>query len=232
MRRLIALYFILGFYPALASICHPTIDHGRPQYIVGYGSLIDEASKNKTDPTAEQSVPVIIKGYQRRWSAHSDAIGLRTTFLSVSKHPFAWFNGVIYQLRHPNNILSYDKREHIYCRKELQPAEFSVFATTLPTEKQVWMYIPKKKYDAYPTPDYPIVQSYVDIFIRGCIKIEEKFHYKDFAKNCITQTAHWPSYWINDRIFPRRATAYEPYASKIDALLYELVPVQFKQITL
>ena len=81
-----------------------------------------------------------------------------------------------------------------------------------------------------PTANYPIVQSYVDIFIRGCINIEDKFKIKHFAIDCIQSTDQWSNHWVNDRIFPRRPSFYEPYASRIDALLKENLPEQFDHI--
>lgn len=81
-----------------------------------------------------------------------------------------------------------------------------------------------------PTPDFPIVQSYVDTFIRGCIQIEEKFKINNFAKDCIKSTGQWSTYWENDRVFPRRPSLYEPYARKIDTLLKEILPEEFKRI--
>ena len=82
----------------------------------------------------------------------------------------------------------------------------------------------------YPAIDYPIVQSYVDMFIRGCIQVEEKYKINDFAKDCIQSTGQWSEHWINDRIFPRRPSLYEPYAAKIDALLKKTLSEKFKHI--
>jgi len=81
----------------------------------------------------------------------------------------------------------------------------NVVAAILPTQKQVWIYTSTKKNHEYPTHDYPIVQSYVDTF-------------------------QWPVYWINDRIFPRRPSLFEPYAAQVDVLLKTLLPKQFKKI--
>ncbi len=81
-----------------------------------------------------------------------------------------------------------------------------------------------------PEQNYPIIQSYVDIFLRGCINIEEKFNIKDFAKNCVKSTTNWSTHWVNDRIFPRRPSFYEPQAARIDGLLKEILPIEFNKI--
>ena len=230
MIKLNLLLLLLSSFISFALSCHPKINHHLPQYIIGYGSLIEEQSKKRTDPTAKENRPVLIKGYQRTWGVHSNFPGLNTTFLSVSKNKSSFFNGVIYQLSNPENIQQFDQREMIYCRKKLRIDEINLLSGTLPAQKQVWIYVPMKKYQQIPTYDYPIVQSYVDVFMRGCLQIEKQFKINNFAKNCIKTTAQWPNYWVNDRIFPRSPSLYEPYALKIDTLLKEILPQQFKHI--
>lgn len=58
MKKL-GLIFLLSFHQlSCAAVCYPTIDSRLPQYIIGYGSLIDEQSKKRTDSTAQESFPV------------------------------------------------------------------------------------------------------------------------------------------------------------------------------
>ena len=104
MRTLKLVFLIIWALPGFAMNCHPEIDHQLPQYIVGYGSLIDEQSKKRTDPTAEESLPAVIKGYKRSWGVHGNLPGLNASFLSVSEDKSSSFNGVIYQLSDPENI--------------------------------------------------------------------------------------------------------------------------------
>ena len=198
-------FFVLILITFLAySACHPSINKNYSQYIVGYGSLMDESSKQRTDKTTTEGVPIFLKGYQRGWFVHGTLPGLNATFLSIKESPYSSLNGVIYKLINPNNIAMYDKRERIYCRKELSTSKIK-FYSSIPTEnKQIWIYVPKNKYTEKPEQNYPIVQSYVDIFIRGCINIEGKFNIPDFAKNCVNSTTNWSIHWVNDRIFPRR----------------------------
>ena len=155
---------------------------------------------------------------------------MNATFLAIYKDNASSFNGTIYKLNNPGNIKLYDKRETIYCRKELNSEKLKVYAAALPSQKQIWIYSPTKKSNQRPTSHYPIVQSYVDTFIRGCIQIEEQFKIKNYAKDCIESTEQWSVYWVNDRIFPRRPSLFEPYAAKIDALLKEVLPEKFKHI--
>lgn len=230
MKTSSIIFLMIWALPSFAIICHPKINSQLPQYVVGYGSLIDEQSKNRTDSTARKNFPALIDGYKRSWSVHGNLPGLNATFLSIVKDKHASFNGVIYKLSNPENIQQYDKRETTYCRKELNNDELKVYATELPDQKQIWIYSSVQKTSEYPTHDFPIVQSYVDTFIRGCIQIEEKYKINHFANDCIKSTGQWSVHWENDRIFPRRPFLYEPYAAKIDALLKEMLPEKFKVI--
>ncbi|WP_459072233.1 hypothetical protein [Legionella pneumophila] len=216
---------------ATSDTCHPKINPRLPQYITGYGSLIDEQSKMTTDSKAYENIPVLIKGFKRSWCAHGNLPGFNATFLSLNENKKGTFNGVIYRVSDPKEIELYDTRETVYCRKELSAKQIKIYTKNIPEKKQVWIYYPKSTQSDHPSREYPIVQSYVDIFIRGCIKVEEKFNIKDFAKECILTTDNWPEqHWVNDRIYPRRPSTYEPYARKIDGLLKELLPKQFKNI--
>lgn len=225
---IILLFPILSF----AFDCYPEINSNLPQYIIGYGSLIDEISKKRTDPSAEESVPILIKGYKRIWAGHGNLPGVNATFLSVIKDRSSSFIGVSYKLGDPENIKNYDKRETIYCRKQINSDSFVFLSQSANfSPKQVWLYTIASTENQFPTKDFPIVQSYVDIFIRGCIQIEDKFKITNFAKECVETSDGWPVYWINDRIFPRRPSFYEPFAAQIDALLKDTVSEQFKHIS-
>lgn len=224
------IFLILWVIPLFAKNCHPKINAQLPQYMIGYGSLIDEQSKKRTDPTAQESFPALIKGYKRSWSVHGNLPGMNATFLSIVEDKQASFNGVIYMLSKSENIQQYDKRETTYCREALNTDRLKLYSGILPDQKQVWIYSAVQNSNEHPTHDIPIVQSYVDIFVRGCIQIEEKFKIPDFAKDCIQSTDQWSEHWENDRIFPRRPSLYEPYAAKIDALLKELLPEKFTRI--
>ena len=230
MKRICSTLLLFFFHPCFALDCHPQINPQLPQYIVGYGSLIDEQSKRITDPTAQENFPVIIKGYKRSWSAHGDLPGLNATFLSIHEDKNSSINGVIYKLSNPDHIQQYDKREMAYCRKELNITQIKIYSSPLPDKKQIWIYSAAQETNNPPTKDFPIVQSYVDIFIHGCIQIEEKFRISNFAKDCIKSTEQWSVHWENDRIFPRRPSLHEPYARKIDTLLKEMLPDEFKRI--
>lgn len=71
------------------------------------------------------------------------------------------------------------------------------------------------------------MQSYVDVCISGCLEVEQLFpkaKSMEFASDFIKSTFYWCSYWVNDRIFPRRPFIYRPNAYEIDKLLKDNLP--------
>ena len=69
---------------------------------------------------------------------------------------------------------------------------------------KVWIYVndfkPGELEKSLPTPQFPIVESYVDICLTGCLQIEQGFpDAGDFASEFITSTQKWSKYWENDR---------------------------------
>ena len=74
-----------------------------------------------------------------------------------------------------------------------------------------------------PTKRFPIVQSYIDVFLGGAIEIEENNpEIKSFALNTCKQTYGWVGGWVNDRPYPRYRAKFSSLRSeKIDALLYD-----------
>jgi hypothetical protein len=78
-----------------------------------------------------------------------------------------------------------------------------------------------------PNRDFPIVQSYVDMCINGCLEIEEQYpiaKLEQFTGDFIKSTFYWSKFWVNDRIYPRRPFIYRPNAYEIDKLLKEHLP--------
>lgn len=229
-KRIIFAFLVLLLASEISfakSPCHPEINNNLPQYVIGYGSLMQEASKREDDAKAGDNYPIYLMGYERGWIEKGHPIGLSTTYLGVRKRCNARVNAVYYQT---NNIKQYDKREGGYCRQQI-PAKFIQFLRAKPPEKgQFWIYVPENDRNHKVSSKYPIVQSYVDIFLSGCFELEKKYHLKNFAKDCIKTTKNWSSYWVNDRIYPRTAADNHPYIYDIDLLINKELPEYFKNI--
>lgn len=226
---------------ARADVCHPEVDSDKLQFVVGYGSLMEEASKNRSVPKSGMNHPVRVTGYQRAWNARGGEIGFSTTYLGVdapknederrvgadsSAEPVMY--AAVYQDLSQAGIEGTDKRESLYCRYEVTSDEIEFLdGWSLPDASQVWIYaLPVGKEGDLPDERWPIVQSYVDIFITGCLDLAGLVRDKsvDFAKECIHTTKGWSSHWVNDRLYPRRAFIYQPNAGTIDKLLHSTTP--------
>ncbi|PHQ79208.1 MAG: hypothetical protein COB66_07345 [Coxiella sp. (in: Bacteria)] len=220
--------------PTFANNCHPLVDMHKPQLIIGYGSLMQEASKKRSDPDVSANYPVLVRGFKRGWFLYAcnDRPGFSTTYLGVTPNPDAHINAVVYKLNGAKTIQAYDAREKGYCRVRVKPSDIK-FLALLPKNMQngqIWIYNSQQGLIKTPTKNCPIVQSYVDIFLSGCLELQKKYTLPGFAKQCITTTSDWSSHWVNDRLYPRRPFIYQPEAGKIDTLIHDNLPVQFKHI--
>jgi hypothetical protein len=197
-------------------------------YIFGYGSLIEKESRLRTTPKAKVAFPVKVNGFKRGWFARTGVSGLSTTFLGCVEDKNSHTNGVIYEVSE-NDIKLTDLREKGYKRVQISFDDIEDFSTQVERNSLVWIYsnvfpdniIPEEN---LPSKKYPIVQSYIDICINGCIEIEKlypKARSNNFAADFILSTQFWNKYWVNDRIYPRRPFIYRPNAYEIDRLLQE-----------
>lgn len=233
-QHLIFLIVLLLSQMALAKDnchCHPLVNPHQSQYIIGYGSLIETASKNATDPHTGENKPVWVTHYQRGWFSKGLSDGFSTTYLGVIKNKHARFNGSIFNLP-VSSLQHFDTREKYYCRVLVSPADIHLLTGKKLPSGQFWIYELKPELVAPPSDRYPIVESYVDIFLAGCLEIEKKYHLSNFAAACINTTSDWSVNWVNDRIYPRRPSLYQPHALVIDKLLKQHIPQFFQQIKL
>ena len=197
-------------------------------YILGYGSLIEKESRLRTTPNAEKVIPAIAHGFQRGWFARTETNTLSTTFLGCIEDANSSVNGVLYKVSE-KELTALDEREKGYVRKSIDRSQIDILAPVNKADQCIWIYL--NKFDNLeqltknlPSADFPIVQSYVDICINGCLEIENEFKEakeKEFAKFFIRSTIFWNASWVNDRIFPRRPFIYRPNADTIDFLLKE-----------
>jgi hypothetical protein len=230
-----ALYiFLLGSFATLTSTenmandCRPQTDSGLSQYIIGYGSLMQEKSKSEDSAKAGKNMPIYLYGFERGFIERSKDTRFGSTYLGVKENADAKINAVYFKLNDPKDIHAYDKREHSYCRVKVPKNKIEPLAGIALPEGQYWIYIPLVT--NLPSSNYPLTQSYVDIFLSGCLELESKYNLPDFAKNCVKSTNHWSKSWVNDRVYPRTAHDNIPYAQKVDSLILETLPEYIKHI--
>ena len=213
------------------STCNVAPDSSRPQYIIGYGSLMQEESRKRTSPQAGPAHPVETKGYRRGWFARAETVGYGTTYLGVLPDRESSLNAVIYQVD-PGELTATDKREMSYCRTSVAISDIKPLEREfLPDPNaQTWIYVSIPQRVSTPNSHYPIVQSYVDIFVSGCLEQEQRFGLTEFSQQCLSTTTDWSEHWVNDRIYPRRPFYYQPKARQIDNLLSKQLHQYFSHI--
>ena len=213
------------------SRCDGAPDASRPQYVVGYGSLMQDESRKRTSPDAGPAYPVEVAGFRRGWISKGSSLGFSATYLGAVQDRASRFNAVIYRVD-PQELEATDKRERSYCRASVPIPDLRVLGPSfsLPAEAQAWIYVSRGPSVELPSGKYPIVQSYVDVFLSGCLEQEERFGVAGFAEQCIETTSGWSEHWVNDRIYPRRPFVYQPRARQIDTLLSKELPRYFSRI--
>ena len=73
-----------------------------------------------------------------------------------------------------------------------------------------------------PSLEYPILQTYIDVCISGCLE-----HGEAFAEEFVRTTFKWSAYWLNERELARRPWVHQKAYVRIDALLRRCVPTYF-----
>jgi hypothetical protein len=180
-------------------------------------------------------LPAQVRGYARGWWARTGAIGFTTTFVGAIPEKSSSVNGVIYTVSDAE-LKASDEREQGYKRVDVTKDVEILSGGSTPKGK-VWIYVnvfkPGELEKSLPTPQYPIVESYVDICLAGCLQIEQGFpDAGDFASEFITSTQKWSKYWENDRVNPRRPFVTVPQYAVIDALLQKHLPELFAEMQL
>jgi len=198
--------------------------------VIGYGSLISTLSKNKTAPNTGPNLPVKVKGYSRGFNCKGSPVGLSTTFLGVESSPTDFLNGVAFKLEDYESLKEFDRRERYYCRQQVDNKDVTFLTDHKVSESaQFWIYTVKKEFLEWPSRKYPIVQTYVDVFLTGCIEMEETYKIS-FKDECMNTTKGWEYPYVNDRIIPRRPFVYQKNAYAIDELIEKFLPNHFNKI--
>ncbi|EGB11687.1 hypothetical protein AURANDRAFT_61630 [Aureococcus anophagefferens] len=229
-------------------------------FLVGFGSIIQTASRAGSDPSAVDAAPCRIArewGYVREWNfqaatAQICALGLRRTRPGERG---ATINGVLFPA--PDDLAAFDARENGYARVEVDRKHVELLGWhELPEDAKVFCYVPYAaavvaKYGddpatglprcsgaappwglrpdeapglglVGPSVDFPILQTYVDVCVSGCLE-----HGEAFAREFLRTTFLWSCFWLNEREVARRPWLHQKSYVKIDQLLREEVPAHF-----
>jgi len=222
------------------SLCHPEPTADAPQHFIAYGTLINEDAKNEKYSGAGESVPVRVRGLSRQWNFQNrTAAGLGHTQLGTAINAVGTINAVAFTIPPGDNItatlLELDDHKKAFCRQRVPVKSITTFITKESNaleDGDYWTYVTRSDYATTPNANYPIVQSYVDEFLTGCLEVGKKFDIPAFAEECVESTYGWETSWVNDRVYPRRPELKQPLAREIDAVLAKKVPGAFSRVTI
>jgi hypothetical protein len=199
------------------------------QFIFGYGSLINTASRNSTASNSIPAIPVRVSaafGYIRAWNDRSPsgftALGLR---VPRPGEQATTINGVLYAIE-GDDMTKFDAREDGYARVEVPHADIEAVSwQTIPLSGHIWTYVPVRPASdpgvGLPQPDaaFPLLESYIDVVVEGCLE-----YGPDFARELIETTADWSQYWLNDRELARRPWVHDSKYAVVDQMLASVAP--------
>lgn len=181
-------------------------------YIFGYGSLINSASRQLTGQTG-RAIPAIAHGLVRYWGKVDDSYSLSPLVVNQGE---GQVNGVLLEIDE-TALAEFDRRERGYQRVALSKEQIET-QHSLDKNAVVWVYITEQF--SPPCSLSPIVQTYVDTVLAGCLEISDAF-----AHHFVEHTLGWHYPWENDRHAPKYgnlAGVNSIILPRIDALIADL----------
>ncbi|SKC32800.1 gamma-glutamylcyclotransferase family protein [Photobacterium piscicola] len=161
-------------------------------YIFGYGSLINTFSRQRTGNTGA-AIPVLVEGLQRYWGKIEGSYPISPLVVVQEQ---GQCNGVLVEID-AVALVEFDKREHGYQRVEIAWQDITfIDDQSLKREGTVWVYTNNNF--CTPCPKKPIIQTYVDTVLAGCLMISPQF-----AELFISTTKGWQHAYENDRHQPK-----------------------------
>ncbi|WP_394247858.1 gamma-glutamylcyclotransferase family protein [Vibrio profundi] len=159
-------------------------------YIFGYGSLINSASRQLTGQTG-QAIPVIAHGLVRHWGKIDDSYVLSPLVVNQGN---GQVNGVLLEIDELA-LAEFDRREKGYHRIQITADDIE---SDIPfnTAHSIWVYV--KDEPEAPCTNSPIMQTYVDTVLAGCLEVSE-----NFARHFIEHTQGWHHPFEDDRHQPK-----------------------------
>lgn len=180
-------------------------------YIFGYGSLMNSASRQLTGQTSA-AITATAHGFKRYWGKIDDSYVLSPLVVDRGEGKV---NGVLLQVSE-QGLAEFDRRERGYHRITIDLESLDSEHQLSPHDS-VWVYI--KDAPEPPCTLSPIMQTYVDTVLAGCLEVSEQF-----AKQFIEQTFGWHFPLENDRHQPKYgnlAGVKPEHHNTIDALVAE-----------
>ncbi|GAB3487316.1 gamma-glutamylcyclotransferase family protein [Marinomonas epiphytica] len=189
-------------------------------FILGYGSLINSVSRAKTGETG-QVWPVKLDGFQRHWSIMSrDAV---MSSVAVVQARGESCNGVLVEVPEDQFPL-FDERETGYHRAKIDLQQLTSYSEEPLPNGTYWVYYTDNV--LIPNQQSPIVLSYLDVILSGCLE-----HGDAFAQDFLALTKGWQAPLLNDRQQPRYPRVQpELSTERLNTLLAPVSTLSIKEL--
>jgi hypothetical protein len=215
-------------------------DHRNHHYVFGFGSIInttthapwlskqaDAPADNKPITLPGQQARILARfGYRRGWNFRSNtgftALGLTS---ATDEERAADINGVLFRITE-EMLADFDRREVGYDRVEIMMEDIELLARESSKEEErkaenetpngkMWVYIPQEASCVEANEDHPILQSYVDTVMQGCLE----WGGEEMAMEFVATTSNWSPYFLNDTPSSRRPWLFRKEYNTIDRIL-------------
>jgi hypothetical protein len=207
-------------------------------YVFGFGSIINTDTHapwvgggvGKLQGQRAKILPSF--GFQRGWIFRSNT-GFTALGITKSEKAATSIHGILFRIP-PKLFEGFDRREVGYDRVLLnrehlelhKPASASSQdnddnspypsdVLDIQPHEKVWVYIPQPSYCAEANEDHPILQSYVDTVLQGCLE----WGGEDMAADFVASTYNWSPFFLNDTPSSRRPWLFRKEYNKIDSIL-------------
>ncbi|WP_416305445.1 gamma-glutamylcyclotransferase [Neptunicella sp. SCSIO 80796] len=201
------------------------------EFILGYGSLLSHDSRWRFSAINTAVIPVSVQGWQRSWITRN--IEEQQSHVGALPKQNASLNGVLVPTERITDRLRQREKDYLFapvplCRLTLQVDRPQINALKQQLQhRKIWIC---QSLGIHPAnKQFPVMQSYVDTCLAGCLENGGE----DFARAFVKNTAGWNEGWINDRKmprYPRAARVDKVLQQKIDQLLDEFELLQLRQI--
>ena len=214
-------------------------------YIFGFGSIINTETHaswlTSSDHSCLDGVRANLRaslGFCRGWYFRSNtgftALGVKQS-QDIDEEEGHDINGVVFRLPHAM-LAAFDRREVGYDRIEVPREGLELMMNdnhddnnidtttscttqqfTIQPHEKIWIYVPQPQYCLEADVDHPILQSYVDTVLQGCLQ----WGGEPMAQQFIQTTTSWSSFFLNDTPSSRRPWLYRKQYDVIDQLLLD-----------
>ena len=190
-------------------------------FILGYGSLISSESRSKTGETGKVW-PVKLYGFERHWSVMTDEFGMSS--VAVIQASDKACNGVLAEVPYEQFPL-FDERERGYHRAQIAPEQLTAYQSDDLPAGTYWIYHTNDVIE--PTQECPIVLSYLDVILSGCLE-----HGEAFTQDFLELTKGWASPLLNDRKAPRYPRVQpDLLTGRLNTLLAPVTTLSIKELS-